>query len=180
MRRFTDVVQKVSARETWSIECLGIEHELNVRYKMLIEAANETKAVDPLLITMTHVSALRKLENLEKEFFDQGANDDVLWLSTVGGWISPDQAESRKIIKRVRENLLQIYIEVREKLDRPPEHWAAFIETIHTRVDNDLERLFSIRDAEEVTWFEVIADIADAGRTIKLRVSHMAMSVPLN
>lgn len=178
MRRFTEVVQKISARQAWSIECLGIEHELNVRYNMLMEAIQGVKVVDSLVVTSTHVAALRQLENFEKTFFDEGAHDNVLWMSVVGGWISPSQAESRKIIKRVRETLLGIYIDVRGKLDHPPEIWTPFLDTVYMRIDSALDQLFSIRDAEETTWFEVIADIADAGRAIKLRVSDMARAVP--
>jgi len=180
MRRFTDVVEKIAKRATWCIECLGYEHELDVRYQTAMEVVSRSNNVNIAVLMEARAAAIKRLDRIERKFFSGDAKQDSLELFVAGGWIGSQNPKTLKILDSVRNELLKIYVDLRSRLDMPPPDWSVYVASVDVLVEAQLEQLFTISGADEVTWFEAICEIADAARVIKARAAEMSNSFAMD
>lgn len=178
LSRFTDVLLQVTSKTVWSLECLGIQHELDLRYQMLMEVGRQNRITVAGTFTRLFDDANRHIEDLEEHFFSTPReHTDILWLGLLSGWIGPSNPDSVKILDAVRSSLLDIYCDVRQR------DWLAldnkkFVDSVVARVEVQLDSLFSICGTDEATWFDIIRELADSGRMIKLRAYRLTAQAP--
>jgi hypothetical protein len=180
LQRYVDMLVRVSAVSEWSIEVLGLRHELGVRFRMFAEVSRTIFKTGIRNLLYAFDDASVRLRTLEEEYFANPEKQVArIPLGLETGWLGPHNPQSPEILNRVRSSFLDICVSIRNR------HWhedsihEAFVEDIAAKVDLLLADLFSIKGPDEETWADQIARLADAGRVLKHRAyRHSATAMP--
>ena len=196
IRRYSEILERVTTLQFWSIEVLGLKSDLEFRYTTLVRETH--RHIDDA-IHLAHAAACSRCDRLELEFFAKsneeiglpppagevakgrwgrssrnpkpsGPLSDAIILSIEGGWLGSSDANTPQTILDVRSQFLEIYNEVEErKYGYRTEGDLIYSREVCKRINSLLDQLFSITGPDEIDYTEWVEALSDSARVIKER-----------